>query len=138
MDESMLPMASPAYRAAKELRKPSDLRRATLLHQATRPSAWAQWHEAVGLSAQSVFRGPTYDQFAMVAGAAAAGIGVALLPHFLVEQPLSEGKLELLFDVPLSTASAYYVVLPEKGAKDIAREFAQWAADSLRVTTVSA
>ncbi|HVW68408.1 MAG TPA: LysR substrate-binding domain-containing protein [Steroidobacteraceae bacterium] len=132
MDESMLPMTSPAYRAAKALRRPADLRRATLLHQATRPSAWAQWHEQAGLPTRSVFRGPTYDQFAMVAGAAAAGIGVALLPNFLVEQPLSEGKLELLFAVPLSTASAYYVVLPEKGAKRIAREFADWAAESLR------
>ncbi len=132
MDESMLPMTSPAYRAVKALRKPADLRRATLIHQATRPSAWAQWHEQVGLPSQAVFRGPTYDQFAMVAGAAAAGIGVALLPNFLVEQPLSEGKLELLFDVPLSTASAYYVVLPETGAKRLAREFADWAADSLR------
>lgn len=132
MDESMSPMTSPGYAVAKALRKPADLRKATLLHQATRPSAWAQWHEQVGLPGQFVFRGPTYDQFAMVAGAAAAGIGVALLPNFLVEQPLNEGKLELLFDLPLSTASAYYVVLPERGTKSIAREFADWAAESLR------
>jgi LysR family glycine cleavage system transcriptional activator len=131
MDESMLPMCSPAYRTAKGLRKPADLRNATLIHQATRAGAWSQWHEQAKLSTERTLRGPTYDQFAMAAAAAAAGMGVALLPHFLVEQQLSEGKLIQLFDSPLRTDSAYYVVLPETGVKRIAGEFADWAAAAL-------
>lgn len=132
MDESMLPMSSPAYRAAKAIRAPADLRHATLIHQSTRPHAWAQWHEQAGLATHAVFRGPTYDQFAMAAAAAAAGIGVALLPRFLVEQQVSEGKLEQLFEQPLRTSSAYYIAWPETGAKDVARQFAQWAATVLQ------
>jgi LysR family glycine cleavage system transcriptional activator len=121
MDESMVPMCSPAYRATQDLRAPPDLCRATLIHQATRPSAWAQWHEQAGLPTTTAFRGPTYDQFAMMAAAAAAGMGVVLLPHFLVEQPLNEGKLVQLFTLPLRTSSAYYVVVPETGSRRIAR-----------------
>jgi LysR family glycine cleavage system transcriptional activator len=131
MDESMLPMSSPAYKAAKALRGPADIENATLIHQETRPNAWAQWHEQAGLLTQRAFRGPTYDQFAMVAAAAAAGMGVALLPHFLVEQQLKERKLVQLFDLPLRTQSAYYVALPETGARSIATAFADWAASLL-------
>jgi LysR family glycine cleavage system transcriptional activator len=131
MNELMLPMSSPAYRPANSLRTPEDLVRATLIHQSTRPNAWAQWHEQAGLTSRNVFRGPTYDQFAMAAAAAAAGIGVALLPQFLVEQQLNEGKLEQLFDLPLDTASAYYLVLPIAGVKDIARNFADWVGSVL-------
>ena len=135
MDESMLPMCSPAYRAKAALRKPADLRRATLIHQGTRPSAWAQWLEHAGLATTDAFRGPTYDQFAMVAAAAAAGMGTALLPRFLVEQQLQERKLVLLFDLPLDTASAYYIVLPEGTPRKTASDFADWATDRLRLGT---
>lgn len=132
MNESMLPMCSPGYRAKASLRKPADLRRATLIHQATRPSAWAEWFEQAGLAKADAFRGPTYDQFGLVAAAAAAGMGAALLPGFLVEQQLQERKLVLLFDQPLHTASAYYVVLPEGAPRRVASDFADWATARLR------
>jgi hypothetical protein len=38
-----------------------DLARATLIHQSTRPSAWADWHEQAGLSNRAAFRGPSCD-----------------------------------------------------------------------------
>ena len=128
MDEAMLPLCSPAYRTKAALRKPPDLREATLIHQATRPNAWAEWLEHAGVARANAFRGPTYDQFGMVAAAAAAGVGAALLPKFLVEQQLRERKLVLLFDFPLYTASAYYIVLPEEASRKIANDFADWAA----------
>lgn len=137
MDESMLPLCSPTYRSRMGLRKPADLSGTTLIHQATRPSAWADWLEHAGLSPANAFRGPTYDQFGMVAAAAAAGVGVALLPKFLVEQQLQERKLVLLFDLPLYTESAYYIVLPEGAPRKIATEFADWATQRLRPALVA-
>ena len=132
MNESMLPLCSPAYRSKAALCKPADLRGATLIHQATRPSAWAEWLEHAGVAPATAYRGPTYDQFGMVAAAAAAGVGAALLPRFLVEQQLREQKLVLLFDLPLYTASAYYIVLPEGASRQIATDFADWVADRLQ------
>jgi LysR family transcriptional regulator, glycine cleavage system transcriptional activator len=132
MDETMLPMCSPGYRVRQRIESPRDLRRATLIHQSTRPRAWAQWHEAVGLPVGQAFRGPTYDQFAMAAAAAASDLGVALLPRFLMQQQVEVGRLEPLFELPLQTSSAYYVVLPDHGVKSIAREFADWVIARLR------
>jgi LysR family glycine cleavage system transcriptional activator len=132
MDESLFPMSSREYRAAMGLRTPRDLRKATLIHQSTRLDAWARWHAQAGLSAQATFRGPTYDQFSMTAAAAAAGLGVALLPQFLVERQVAESGLEVLFDLPLRSASAYYLAVPETGAKVVAHEFGGWLATLLR------
>ena len=132
----MVPMSSPAYRAAKSIHKPTDLARATLIHQSTRPSAWADWHEQAGLSNRAAFRGPSCDQFGIAAAAAAAGMGVALLPAFLVERQIVERKLERLFDLPLRTSSAYYFVIPEKGAKPIAQTFGEWLTGMMRAGEV--
>jgi LysR family transcriptional regulator, glycine cleavage system transcriptional activator len=135
MDEYMLPVSSPSYRDAMALRKPSDLRRATLIHQATRPTAWAEWHENAAVKSPGVFRGPTYDQYGMVVAAASKGLGVALVPRFLVEQELEEGTLILLFDLPLRTGSAYHIVLPELGPRPIAVDFADWVAARLNASS---
>ncbi len=62
----------------------------------------------------------------MAAAAAAAGVGVALLPAFLLEKQISQGNLVRLFDVTLLTSSAYYIVLPDTGAKPVAVQFADW------------
>ena len=126
MDELMVPTSSPAYRDSKSIRKPADLSRATLIHQSTRPGAWAEWHRQAGVSARAAYRGPTYDQFGMAAAAASAGVGVALLPAFLLEKQISQGNLVRLFDVTLLTSSAYYIVLPDTGAKPVAVQFADW------------
>jgi LysR family glycine cleavage system transcriptional activator len=64
-------------------------------------------------------------------------VGVALLPRFLVEQQLQERKLVLLFDLPLYTESAYYVVLPESTPRKIANDFADWATERLRPATTT-
>jgi hypothetical protein len=37
-----------------------------------------------------------------------------------------------LFNSPLRTASAYYIALPETGAKRVAADFADWAATLLQ------
>jgi len=126
MDETLWPVASPKY-AGSALLRPGDLRKATLLHQATRLGAWAEWHERAGLPTKDAYRGPVYDQFGMVAAAAAAGLGVGLLPEFMVEEQLRTRDLVALFDLPLSTASAYYVAVPEGAHKRVADEFAAWA-----------
>lgn len=126
MKETMLPMCSPAYRERWQIRQPGDLRRVTLIHQRTRRSAWMEWHELARIPSDRAWWGPVYDQFAMAAAASAANLGVALLPRFLVEQQLREGRLDTLFDLPLNLGSAYYIVLPEQGIKPVAHRFADW------------
>lgn len=127
MDEVTVVVASPEYRAARRLAAPEDLQHATLLHQTTRPRGWADWCALTGVVLEGVNRGPRYEQFAMIAQAAAAGLGAALLPQVLIEEELAAGRLELLFDKGLRAPNAYYWVVPEhKAASPALRAFTQW------------
>lgn len=64
----------------------------------------------------------------MTISAARAGIGVALIPTFLIEQELREGSLVRLQQEPrLSGAGSYYVVVPVEKQHDAAvAEFVTW------------
>jgi len=127
MDEVAVVVASPEYRAARRLETPADLQRATLLHQTTRPTAWADWCALAGIELEGVNRGPRYEQFAMIGQAAAAGLGAALLPRVLIDDELAAGRLEMLFDNALTSSRAYYWVVPEdKAASPALRAFTQW------------
>jgi len=63
----------------------------------------------------------------MIIEAALRGLGVALLPSYLIENELDAGSLRIAFDLPLTTENNYYVVLPEGGRENrLARTFQDW------------
>jgi LysR family glycine cleavage system transcriptional activator len=132
-DENVVPVASPAYRTGIRLAAPGDLLRATLLQQATRPTLWRDWFESVGVEHIHPYRGPLFDQFSMIAQAAAAGLGAALVPRFLVEEELQTSKLVVLFDHPLRGSQAYYLVVPtRKIHTPVVAQFGGWLAGEAR------
>ena len=127
MVEESVPVCSPAYRRAHRIAAPGDLTRLGLLQQATRPTAWAEWFDEAGVDAPEALRGHRFEQFSMVAEAAVAGIGVALVPHILVEADLASGRLEVLFPQTLISTKAYYFVCPEtKAEAPLVKAFRDW------------
>ncbi len=111
MHETVAPMCSPAFLRDNPVGGAADLARLPLLHMASRPGAWEQWFESIGLAAPPA-RGMRFDQFGAVAQAAIAGIGVALLPVFLVRQEIEAGQLVKAVDHPMRSRSSYYLVMP--------------------------
>lgn len=127
MDEEVVPVAPPDWPRRHGVAGPADLVDRPLLHQSTRPSAWSDWFANLGIATDGAWRGPRFDQFAMVVGAAIAGLGAALVPRFLIEEELAGGRLVVLFPEPLHTRSAYYVVHPaSRGRSALLRAFADW------------
>lgn len=114
MGETIVPVASPALVEREALREPADLLRVPLLQQVTRPRAWAEWMAAQGLGADHAVPGPIFEQFAMVAQAAQAGLGAAIVPRFLVEDELRSGLLVVPFDRPVESRQAYWLVYPQE------------------------
>jgi LysR family transcriptional regulator, glycine cleavage system transcriptional activator len=94
------------------LRVPEDLNEHTLLEQSTRPHAWREWFVKAGVRVAPKRSRPKFEHFMMVAQAAAAGAGVALVPSFLVETELAQGTLVRPFDISLDSRQAYYLVYP--------------------------
>ncbi len=127
MGEEIIPVASPALIEREHLREPADALRVMLLQQVTRPNAWRNWLTAQGLNPASARPGARFEQFAMVAQAAIAGLGLAILPRFLIEEELRSGVLVIPFDRPMIGEDGYYLVYPhEKAAQPAVAAFRDW------------
>ncbi|MGD9512328.1 MAG: LysR family transcriptional regulator [Geminicoccaceae bacterium] len=109
--EQVIPVCSPRLKEELAPARPEDLRPAPLLHLATRPDAWERWFAANGVAAEGV-HGMLLDQFAMVTQATIAGLGLALLPDFLIKEELARGTLVTALDRPLRSEGAYWLVWP--------------------------
>ena len=127
MPETVLPVASPRLLRSRKRWTARDIAQLPLLQQSTRPEAWRQWFEAMGVDAEMAMRGPRYELFSMQAVAAANGLGVALLPRMLVEAELLRDELQVVCDKPLGGQRAYYLVTPEANRDTPALAlFRQW------------
>lgn len=126
-NETVIPVACSAMAAKCSFERPEDLSHAPLIHLTTRPQLWTRWFEAQGVSVDNAYRGIRLDQFSMVITAVVSGLGVALLPSYLIEEEVRSGVLQPLFDLPLPTENGYYVVLPEKKQRnEVANHFQDW------------
>ncbi|WP_349369664.1 transcriptional regulator GcvA [Salinarimonas sp.] len=127
MGEEIIPVASPALVARHRLAEPSDVLGVPLLQQATRPRAWEQWLTEAALDPAQATPGPRFEQFAMVGQAAVAGLGLAIVPRFLVEEELRAGVLVTPFERPSRSEEAYWLVYPEeKAALPAVSAFRAW------------
>lgn len=107
-----VPVCSPSLLGRRKRLDLAQLLALPLLHLTTRLRAWHDWLAAAGaaLPAQAM-RGPRYDLYTMLAQAAAAGVGVALIPRILIAEELAQGRLVMpLAALPAEAESrkAYY------------------------------
>jgi DNA-binding transcriptional LysR family regulator len=112
--EEMVPVCSPRLLGRAKRLDPAQFERFTLLHQSARPGAWRRWFGAAGVEEFGGMKGPRYELFSMLVEAARAGLGLALVPRFLVLQELKEGVLTIPCDISLRSEKGYYLVYPEK------------------------
>lgn len=126
--EESVPVCSPQWLTAHPVASALDLREATLLHQSTRPSAWTRWFETQNVDPPPAARQPStsIEHFLMLAQAAAAGAGVALIPRFLIEPELTSGSLVVPIDRPLATEDAYWLVIPDGTNRPAIQMFRNW------------
>lgn len=110
MGEEVVTVCSPKIK--KHLRHPRDLGRYSLLHLRTRPHAWRDWFESVGEQGVNADVGPRFELFSMVAQAAAASLGVAVVPRFLVIEELRARQLVEAFPHRLHSRFAYCLAYP--------------------------
>lgn len=105
--EEIFPVCAPSF--ADRFRTPQDLTQVTLLHDELRED-WAMWLKAAGVTDIDSYRGPGFDDSALLIQAAIEGLGVALARSALVEDDLADGRLIKPFAIGLPATSAYYLV----------------------------
>ncbi len=108
MDEEILAVAAPGF---PTLRSATDLLSHPLLQLESRTGDWGRWlahHGHPGIRPQ----GMLFDQFATLTQGAIHGMGAALIPTFLIERELAEGRLIPIFGPPIRALGSYYLVWP--------------------------
>ncbi|KMO44627.1 LysR family transcriptional regulator [Methylobacterium tarhaniae] len=115
MSETVVPACSRDLAERYAFAQASDLLRAPLLHLVSRPDAWERWFTAQGVNPEGV-RGMLFDQFATVAQVAISGLGVALLPEFLIQPELARGDLVAALPARIENAGRYYLAWPSQRA----------------------
>jgi len=126
LPEIMVPVCSPGFLESNPLSGPDSMRSMPLLEMSQRPYAWKQWFDSVGVSGE--YRsGMRVEHFMSASQACCAGLGIALLPEFLIENELSSGRLRKVFETRTESGSAYYFVFPVgKSENESVRAFGNW------------
>lgn len=110
MDEDLLAVASPAL-LPKPLSRAEDILTHPLLQMESRSGDWGRWLAHHGVAGQRP-PGMLFDQFATMAQGAVHGLGLALLPTFLITRELAEGRLQPVFGSKVPALGSYYLVWP--------------------------
>ena len=132
MQETVIPVASPALMAENPLDKPEDLAKHILLHDGS-PDAdescpdWSMWLAARGVRGVDGTRGPRFNQSSLVIEAAMGGRGIALAKRTLAQDDLDAGRLVNPLQIATAVDFAYYLVHPKaKGRLPQGKAFVSW------------
>ncbi|WP_283967764.1 LysR substrate-binding domain-containing protein [Tritonibacter sp. AK171] len=127
--EQLVPVCSADLAGRAKIEAPRDILSLPLLHIQTRPHAWADWFARQNVPTEGNLGGTIYDQFSTISQAALHGLGVALMPDYLVEQDLATGRLVALHHVSEDIGGAYYLVWPtSKSRHSGLSQFREWLA----------
>ena len=128
MSEELQVVCSPRIMdGSYPLTEHSQLARHPLIVHSTRPEAWDHWLQAVGCSRKGLTWGLQMEHFFMVLQAVKAGLGVGLLPTFLVAKDIARGNVIAPFSDRVESPGGYYLVTP-RGKADLPRvqAFRKW------------
>jgi LysR family glycine cleavage system transcriptional activator len=110
MAENVGVVCAPHLGGAGDFTRPADLVGRPLLQHTTRPDGWLRYFEYYGLGSPDLSQAPGFEHLFMLAEAAASGMGLALMPLFLVRAELTSGRLIQPIAETLQPETAYYIL----------------------------
>ena len=134
MPEHSLPVCSPALLDGAGQLEAQAIAELPLLQQTTRPYAWRQWFDSLGMKVTRDMTGPRLELFSMLAQAAEHQMGVALIPPFLIQRELAEGRLVIANPHSFRREDqAYQLMIPERRVESAGlNAFRDWLLDEAR------
>ncbi|SNT22908.1 DNA-binding transcriptional regulator, LysR family [Noviherbaspirillum humi] len=130
LGRELYPVCSPALAKRIPINSPQDLLKHQLMEHIQLPQVWEKWFIARRVPGYHPRKAQRYEQFSVMIPALLAGLGVAIMPRFLVEEEIQQGKLILPFDQGLKSDYGYYLVYPKDRQPSPAFEnFTEWLVD---------
>jgi LysR family glycine cleavage system transcriptional activator len=122
-------VCSPTLKASRPLNGPIDLLNGPLLtHIATtRSGFWGSYFQSFGLPEPDLGVAPRFHQLLLLAEAAMAGMGYALVPLFLFQNELENGRLVQAIPHTFESSRSYYAThLPGMDHNHKVQVFKHW------------
>jgi LysR family glycine cleavage system transcriptional activator len=138
MGEIIAPVCHSDLRETLALTQPQDLQAHSLIAYATEPYGWAEWLEAAGVPGLRPAGTLNFEQMYFALQAASEGLGIALVPLFLVIDDIVAGRLCTPFGplaVKRRTYYANYVRQPK--SSPVIDSFCAWMMQEGRDTEQS-
>jgi DNA-binding transcriptional LysR family regulator len=135
-DDTILPVASPAFLAAQGALAAPDLLRLPLIHLESANRGWEGWPDilaVLGLPPRPHGPALRFNNYVMALQAAEDGLGVALGWRRLVAGALAAGRLAPALPVEIPAGGTYHLLLPARRPPSAAASlFADWLRDEAR------
>lgn len=125
MSERIIPVASKDFLKENPVHKLADLIELPKLRMKSRPDDWKHWFNAQNVILDQKF-GMVFEQFSLVTQACMAGVGIALMPQFLIEPEIQKGSL-IAIGKSVKNIGEYYFCEPESGQyNSVIADFKNW------------
>ena len=106
-EADLTPVCAPAI--ARRLKRPEDLKSATLLRVTHAADDWPRWFKAAGVSGLQP-GGPKFDYYGHALQAAADGVGIAMGIRPYIDDDLAAGRLVAPFPLSVPKGARWYLV----------------------------
>jgi LysR family transcriptional regulator of beta-lactamase len=130
---SLTPLCAPAL--ARRLSAPKDVAGERVL-RSYRADEWPRWFAAAGATCP-IIRGPVFDSSPAMAMAAAAGLGIALLPARLFAAELAAEQLVRPFTEEIVAGGYYLTRLMSRAETPAMTAFRDWLTATVAVDAVA-
>lgn len=131
-DETILPLATPAFIAEHRISEVNDIARVPLIHSKRCVVQWDQWAAKYAHNAMPHHRGPQFDRAHLAISACLAGLGLLLESTLQAGDILREGRLVMPFGPRGIPAVAHRLVYrrEDRTHPEIAA-FRDWLVDNI-------
>jgi LysR family glycine cleavage system transcriptional activator len=129
----LLPICTPKF--ANAIKRPSDLKGASLLRVAHSPDDWPSWLKAAGV-ARVTARGPEFQYYGQALQAASDGLGIAMGIRPYIDDDLAAGRLVAPFALSVPKGMGWYLVYRSFQAEQ--RDFVAFRRWIMRAATAPA
>ena len=97
----------------QSIKKPADVLKFPLLYSTTRPESWKQWFAAADMAPNATpVQIVGFELHSMLVRAAQSGLGIALVPGFLVPDHAWKDGLVRAHSISIPADDSYYLVYP--------------------------
>jgi len=126
MDDSLYPVAAPAFQKRAKIKRAADLLNQPLIHDLAR-QGWHDWFRAAGIDSARVHEHLVFSDSTDALKAAACGLGVTLARGRIAAPYIASGELVAVCGPELPTRWQYYIVYPaHRPLKPAAQMFVDW------------